>query len=161
MPEESNEEEKKKKLNFDFRIIIVGIAIVFLAAGIAFIVATMVVSPPGEANGNGAEQTVVELGPTYHLEEFTVNLAESGGRRFLRTQIILELDGNRGLRREIDDKLPIIRHNFILVMSEKTIEEIETAAGKNELKKELVNTINPLLANGEVENIYFNTFVFQ
>lgn len=160
MPEEKTEEqENDRKGLFDIRLIIVGVAIIILASGIAYVVAKMVVNPAiaPDDNDPGISKT---LGPIYELDEFTVNLADSGGRRFVKTSMVFVISSN-SLRRELDEKRPLIRDRIILLLGEKTINEMESAAGKEQLKQEILVNINPLLVTGQVEEIYFNSFVFN
>ncbi|MDW7673514.1 MAG: flagellar basal body-associated FliL family protein [Bacillota bacterium] len=156
MPEEKEENKEKKGL-LDIRLIIVAIAIIILAAGIAYVVARMVVEPKVE--DEVVESTVSKnIGPIFEMDEFTVNLAE--GRRFLRTQIVFVMSEN-GLRKEIDQKTPLIRDKIITILGEKSISDIQTAIGKDSLKQEIISDMNDILVTGEIEEIYFYTFVFQ
>lgn len=157
MPEEKEELSKGKGL-FDVKLFIVAIAIIILAAGITFFVAKMVVSP---LNGDNDQNIVSKsMGPVYELDEIIVNLADSGGRRFLKTQITFGVNKNN-VSKEMNDKIPQIRDRVILILSEKNISDIETATGKEMLKQEIIDNINPLLATGEIEEVYFITFTYQ
>ena len=100
------------------------------------------------------------VGPMYPLEVFTVNLLSDSGRKFLKTQVNLELDDN-SLSSELDSKAPVIRDLVILILTSKTLEEVSTAKGKEKLKEQLVNQINLRLQDGQINNIYFTEFVIQ
>lgn len=89
----------------------------------------------------------LELGEMYPLGEFLVNLAD--GRTFCKTEITLHLakdahlvdsdKGGHGKGGASDDH---IRDAVNLVLSSKTLEEVSTVEGKNNLKRELARVIN-------------------
>ncbi|MBS4024771.1 MAG: flagellar basal body-associated FliL family protein [Clostridia bacterium] len=161
MPVEKGEQEiKKNKGVFDLRLIIVAVAIIVLAAGIAYVVAKMVINPRGALEDTSNQVISKTIGPIYELEEFTVNLAESNGRRFVKTSMIL-VTSSSSLRKELDEKRPLIRDRIIMILGEKRITDIENAAGKEVLKQEIISNINPLLSGGEIQEIYFVSFIFN
>jgi flagellar FliL protein len=96
----------------------------------------------------------------YPLDNFIVNLLSEGGRRYLKVQMNLELEGEE-LAEELDTKVPVIRDLIIRIMSSKTIEEISTAKGKEKLKNQLVNQLNMRIKDGQLQNIYFTEFIIQ
>ena len=103
---------------------------------------------------------MAEIGPIYPLDPFIVNLVSSNADRYLKCKIDLELD-SPDLQQEIDKKLPAIRDLIIRILSSKTVEEIQTAKGKEKLKEEIKRKINEMLTTGEVRNVYFTEFVIQ
>ncbi|WP_456488084.1 flagellar basal body-associated protein FliL [Caminibacter pacificus] len=103
---------------------------------------------------------MTEIGPIYPLDKFVVNLVSTNADRYLKCKIDLELDSQE-LQKEIDKKLPAIRDLIIRILSSKTVEEIQTAKGKEKLKEEIKRKINQMLETGEVRNVYFTEFVIQ
>lgn len=101
-----------------------------------------------------------KVGPIYSTSEFTVNLAETNGKRYLKTQLSLEVNHKKVLK-ELDKKLPVLEDTVITVLSKQKISDLETLDGKENIKKELQENINKILVDGEVINIYFNHFVWQ
>jgi flagellar FliL protein len=161
LPEEKGEQEiKKNKGVFDLRLIIVAVAIIILVAGIAYVVAKIVVNPTAAMEGTSNQIISKTIGPIYELDEFTVNLADSNGRRFVKTTMIL-VTSSSSLRKELDAKMPLIRDRIIVILGEKRISDLETATGKELLKQEIISNINPLLIGGEIQEIYFDSFVFN
>ena len=103
---------------------------------------------------------MAEIGPIYPLDPFIVNLVSSNADRYLKCKIDLELDSQE-LQQEVDKKLPAIRDAIIQILSSKTVEEIQTAKGKEKLKEEIKRKINSMLTTGEIRNVYFTEFVIQ
>jgi len=105
-------------------------------------------------------ENLAEIGPIYPLDQFIVNLVSNNSSRYLKCKINLELDAPE-LQQEVDKKLPAIRDLIIRILSSKTIEEIQTAKGKEKLKEEIKRKINEFLTNGEIKHVYFTEFVIQ
>lgn len=104
--------------------------------------------------------SMAEIGPIYPLDPFVVNLVSPNADRYLKCKIDLELD-SPDLQKEIDKKLPAIRDLIIQILSSKSVEEIQTAKGKQKLKEEIKRKINEILTTGEIKNVYFTEFVIQ
>ena len=100
------------------------------------------------------------LGPIYPLDTFIVNLADKGGKRYLRFTIDLELDGKE-LESEITKRLPQVRDSILTILPTKRFEDISSAQGKTELRDQMLERINGMLARGQITNIYFKEFVVQ
>jgi flagellar FliL protein len=100
------------------------------------------------------------LGPIYPLDTFIVNLADKGGKRYLRITIDLELDGKE-LESEITKRLPQVRDSILTILPTKRFEDISSAKGKTALRDQMLERINGMLARGQITNIYFKEFVVQ
>jgi len=105
-------------------------------------------------------KNMTEIGPIYPLDQFIVNLVSNNANRYLKCKIDLELDSPE-LQQEVDKKLPAIRDLIIRILSSKSVEEIQTAKGKEKLKEEIKRKINEMLTTGEIRNVYFTEFVIQ
>lgn len=116
-------------------------------------------APPAEhASSGGGSMT--EVGIMYPLDTFTVNLLSESGRRYLKVELNLEIEGEE-LAAELDSKKPLLRDIIIRLLSSKTLEEISTIKGKDKLKEEIVSEINMRLKDGRILNVYFVDFVVQ
>jgi len=100
------------------------------------------------------------LGPIYPLDTFIVNLADKGGKRYLRITIDLELDGKE-LEGEVTKRLPQVRDSILTILPTKRFEDISSAKGKTALRDQMLERINGMLARGQITNIYFKEFVIQ
>ena len=102
----------------------------------------------------------VEVGPMFPLTVFIVNLMSDTGGKYLKTTVSLELSDPK-LTHEVESKKDRIRDYILGILSSKTVEEISTAKGKDDLKSEITEKINGNLKDGEVRNVYFTDFVIQ
>jgi len=111
-----------------------------------------------EGGHGGGDQT--EVGLMYPMDIFTVNLLSESGRRYLKVEMNLELEGEE-LSPELDTKKPVFRDIIIRILSSKSLEEISTIKGKEKLKEQIVSELNTRLKDGKVKNVYFTDFVVQ
>ena len=100
------------------------------------------------------------LGPIFSLETFIVNLADKGGKRYLRVTMDLEL-GNPELETELTKRLPQVRDSVLMILPSKRFEDITSVEGKIALRDEILDALNGILTQGQVSKIYFKEFVVQ
>ncbi len=109
------------------------------------------------------EENAVEedaFGPLFKLDTMIVNLADKGGKRYLRVTMELELSSQETAA-EIEKRMPMIRDSILMILPSKTYAEISTTEGKIALRNQIMTKINELLHAGSVKNIYFTEFVVQ
>ena len=111
-------------------------------------------SKKGNGEGEGISRNMKQLDP------FIVNLADAEGQRYLKAVIQLELD-NASLEGEIQGKLPQIRDEILMILSNKTFDDVSTTAGKRMVKREIASAVNKYLTGGQVTQVYFTEFVVQ
>ena len=184
MAEEEVEKKESKldsiKQNKMLLFIIIGVVALLL---IIFIVVAILIFSGGdeEANAQGganspqeqqssaaskssqakAGSNLLSVGPMYPMDQIIVNLmTSSGGKRYLKTSIVLELSIVE-MQPELDTKRDVIRDTIITILSAKTFEEIQTTKGKQKLKDELQERINEYLVDGRIANIFFTDFMVQ
>lgn len=120
-----------------------------------------------------------------------VNLAEPSGRRYIRADIVLEFapddiayyltpvepaaetsggEGGAGtveqtytekFKTELEDKRPLIDDTIITLLSSKSFESIYTAAGKEQLRKEIMTLLNARMPDYRIIFVYFTEFTVQ
>ena len=106
-----------------------------------------------------------------------INLADPGGRRYLKVGIVLEFAPHDTawytmaaeqraelqalFETEMGSKQPVIEDLVISIISSKSFEQVYTLEGKEGLRQEIINRINQLLPTQLVMYVYFNEFVVQ
>jgi len=100
------------------------------------------------------------MGPIKQLDFFIVNLTDDKGTRYLKVVMQLEMSKD-SLVTEIDEKMPQIRDEIILMFSSKSFDDVATIAGKRALKHSVISGINRYLSTGQVKRVYFTEFVVQ
>lgn len=105
----------------------------------------------------GQEQTI---GPIYKMDTLIVNLADRGGKRYLRITMELELSTPEVVE-EIQTRMPQLRDTLLMILPSKKYEDISTTEGKTALRDELIGKMNAILKTGQIVTIYFTEFVVQ
>ena len=96
----------------------------------------------------------------FHLEPFIVNLAKSGGNRFLKVTVSLEMSSPKvrlGLKKNIQK----VTDSILLLLSTKTFKDVYSVQGKFTLKGEITTRVNQFLTEGQVKGAYFTEFIIQ
>jgi flagellar FliL protein len=106
------------------------------------------------------EEAPDEIGPLYSLGTLIVNLADEGGKRYLRVSIELELESAE-MTEEVERRLPQVRDSVLMILPTKTFADINTTPGKIALRDELIKAINGIVTTGKAKNLYFTEFVVQ
>jgi len=113
-----------------------------------------------EKSGGHGEESLSEVGIMFPLELFTVNLLSESGRRYLKVEMNLELEGEE-LALELETKKPVLRDVIIRILSGKSLEEVSTIKGKETVKEEILTDLNARVKDGKIKNVYFTDFVVQ
>lgn len=110
------------------------------------------VQPPAE------EQT--DIGPMVDIKQFIVNIISEDGTHYVKASLTLELS-NEAVLEEANKRMPQVRDAVLLLIGNKTFEELQDLQGKKQLKAELKSKINSFLKTGRVKNVYLTDFVVQ
>jgi flagellar FliL protein len=96
------------------------------------------------------------------LSSFTVNLADPGARRFLRTTIALEYSGSgNAVERALQEREHRVRDAIIGVLRSKTVADIKDPEKTLQLRHELVQAINQVLEQDQIRDVFFREFIIQ
>ncbi len=105
-----------------------------------------------------------------------VNLAEPGGKKFIRVTATLEFAppaGYSSLPEEeqttelsnftaaINSKIPVLDDTIVTLLSSKEFAAVYSTEGKDELRQEIIDAINARLPEYKVIYVYFKEFVMQ
>jgi len=94
------------------------------------------------------------------METFVVNLADPGGKRYLRVSMALEITDQKFIE-EVKKKIPQMRDRILMILPARNFKDIRTSSGKDSLRKEIIAQLNPLLDKCKITNLYFQEFVIQ
>lgn len=158
----------KKKLI----ILASSVLIATIIAGSAFFFFQDKDSDPDPADEEGSEQVAEEKESSeedrinkkkkinYPLDNFIVNLADPGGRRYLNIKIVLELSDKEFIG-HLEKRVPQIRDRILMILPTKTFKDIQSVEGKNSLRTAIIVEMNDILQDGKITNLYFQEFVVQ
>ena len=168
--EEGTEEAGGKKSKL--RLIIIVVAVLALAGGGGAFYFMKGVAPDGELvaaedeeSDAESDQEVMDTPYYFSLDPpFVVNFVGKGRAKFLQVNIG-GLTRNPSIKESITTHLPHIRNNLVFILSSKRYEDLITQEGKEDLRKQVLAEVRKILkketGNGEVEDIYFTSFVMQ
>jgi flagellar protein FliL len=96
----------------------------------------------------------------FHLDPFIVNLAKSGGNRFLKATISLEMSSPE-VRLELKKNIQKITDSILLLLSAKVFEDVYSIQGKFTIKGQITSRVNQFLTKGQIKGAYFTEFIIQ
>jgi len=173
------------------RLLLLVIPLVLVVAGAGFSLlggagaAPFVLNITINQSGDGGKSAApAEKHLTVSLGERIVNLADPGGYRYLKTEIVVEVaidqktyerltaagggSGHGGgsgstdpLRAELEHSWPKIQDTLTMVLTSKTVDELATPEGKEHLKDELREKLQPAFGDYKITEVYLTQFVIQ
>ena len=155
---DTDQEAKPKKSKL--KLIILAVVVIILGTGGFF---GWDWYSKGKAKAAATGQKEGEVGSiVYPLKSFIVNLFDkkSAGNRYLKVAIELEIDGEKK-KAIVDQNIPQLRDTILLLLSRRSLKDVNTLEGKLELKQTLLSRMNRVLGEGIVQRIYFTEFVVQ
>ncbi len=165
---EMTEETTKSGGSWKKPLIIISLVVLILliGVGIAGFILYNKETPLADEKETAPDAPTVELtqsadiGPMVDIEEFIVNIISADSNHYVKASLTLELT-NEESREELTKRMPQTRDAILLLLGNKTYEELQDLQGKKQLKAELINRINSFLQSGKVKSIYFTNFVVQ
>ena len=111
------------------------------------------------AGGHGAAGGAPGVSSMYPLEPFIVNIYDGQELRYLKVKVEIEMSA--AVKAELDARLAPIRDAILILLSAKTLQDIQDVQGKNQLKEEIMTALNKILPPGKIAKVYFTDFVVQ
>lgn len=161
--EEAVPEKSNKKL-----FIIIGAAVAAVIV-IAAIVVTMMGEKKGDKPAKAQEAKAEKKGEegekpssanVYPLEPFIVNIYDGQELRYLKIKIEFEM-ASPEVKSELDAHQSALRDAILVLLTTKTMREVQDLQGKNQLRDEILTTTVKILGPGKVIKVYFTDFVVQ
>lgn len=89
---------------------------------------------------------------------FVVNFTHLGTLRFLQISLAVMYHDQRYIDR-VTSELPAIRNELILLLSDQKFEKLNTLAGKQELRGEMIAAINNRILHEEETDVHGEVFI--
>lgn len=172
---DSGEEGEAPKSSKKLIIIIAAAVLLLLAIGGGLFFAGVFDSEPEatetaqNAQGDAIEEEEVDAEAAevsyWPLEPaFVLNFEGKSKARFMQIGLEVATSNDKSYA-AVKKHLPVIRNEIVLLLSGQKYEEMVTPEGKEQLRAELIETINIILkkhkAKKGIDNIYFTSFVMQ
>ncbi len=112
----------------------------------------------GEKKGEGGTKAVAA--GVYPMEPFIVNIYDGQELRYLKVKIEFETAGPTA-KEELDLRQAPLRDAILVLLTTKTLQDIQDLQGKNQLREEILAAVTKIVAAGRVSKVYFTDFVVQ
>jgi flagellar FliL protein len=178
----AEEDEEKPKSNSTLKILIIVLIVLFLVGGIVGGLFAAGVFGGSDANEEESDEEEAPGEAIYIPVDpaFVVNFPAGSQARFL--QITLEImTRSAQVEAQVNEHMPVIRNNLLMLFSSQTFESVSTLEGKESLREQALETVQTIIeeeaggggeedeeseedagsTSGEVEAIYFTSFVMQ
>ena len=156
---EENTPEVVEKSSIDFKIILIGLVLFIVAMGFSFFLMRSMMAPflPEKET----EKQVTTRGNLVSVGEFTTNINDITGTRFLKVEVFVEVsEENKKAAAEIETYMPIIKDSVLTILSSKTATDLDTN-NREKIKLEIKNDLNRKIGSDIIQNVYFTSFIMQ
>lgn len=161
-PQENEEQPKGSK-----KTLIIMIVGLLLLVGISTAVTlTLLGGDEASEEASEAEAAMPQKGDASYIElkPFTVNLDPQDPVGFLQVQIqILTYYSN--VAADLEKHRPLIRNNLTLLFGQQKSADLRSPEGKQLLQQNVLESVQQIInkygSGGEVDNVFFTTFVMQ
>ena len=96
----------------------------------------------------------------FPLEPFIVNIYDGQEVRYLKLKVEFEMSGPE-VKAEVEGRQAPLRDAILVLLTTKTLQEIQDLQGKNQLREEILANVNKILPPGKITKVYFTDFVVQ
>jgi flagellar FliL protein len=117
-------------------------------------------APAAGGHGTAAAGAAGPSANIFPLDPFIVNIYDGQELRYLKVKIELEMV-SPAIKMELDARLASIRDSLLILLSAKTLQDIQDVQGKATLKDEILTAINKNIPPGKIAKVYFTDFVVQ
>ncbi len=162
--------KKSKKLLF----IIVGVLVLALlgAGGALFILKKNTADEHGDEEAVAEQSHKSKTPPTFlPLENMVVNLSDAGGNRFVQLGLTLQLQDS-ATETAVKVYLPSIRSQILVLISQRTAEEMLQVQGKEKLSADIIAAVSREMGYASakpgakaqpnpVQAVLFSSFIVQ
>ena len=149
-----------------------GLGAMLVGAGLMFVLmlgevtAQMVKKPSvdekveGQVPEGKAPEERVTHGFMFPLDPFIINLAGSGGNRFLKVNVSLKMSAPE-VHLELRKNILKLTDSILFLLSSKSFEDIDSFQEKSKLEDEIMVRVNKFLTAGQVNGAYFTEFIIR
>lgn len=154
---QEQENTEKVSSSFDFRIILVGLLIFLAAMGASYFLMKSLMAPLYPEKETQAESQ--DSGKLIEIAEFTTNIADVGGNRYVKVEVFLEVKDKKDVAK-IEESMPLIKDVILSTLASKSAADLDVRNREN-LKEEIKQRLNEKLGANTVSDVYFTNFIMQ
>jgi len=159
---EKPEGEKKKfqapEISRDAKFIIVALVLFLVALSFSFIMMKSLLAPLMPQHAAVEQKT--ETGTLVTVGEFTTNISDPSGTRYVKTEVVIEVEKDKKVEEGVNEYMPVIKDNILNILAATTVADLDVR-NRELLKQQMKNSLNQALGAEKVLNVYFTTFLIQ
>jgi len=147
--------------------------LIFIILGVVLLIGgsvggtLLIVGGGDSAEAEVEEEAEVARGDASYIDlkpAFTVNLAPEDPVGFLQISMqVLTFDDD--VAEELEKHRPLIRNNLVVLFGKQNSADLRAPQGKERLQKSALETVQGVInkhgSGGEVDNVFFTSFVMQ
>jgi flagellar basal body-associated protein FliL len=114
-------------------------------------------SAPAKLKG---ENALANASVTHSVENLVLNPAGSNGTRFLMVTATFELKDS-GTENQMKEHDAEVRDHILSLLAKKTVVELTDIGQREQIKKDVLESVGSLFAKGAVKKVFFAQFVIQ
>lgn len=114
----------------------------------------------GGHGGGGAGAPAGGASNIFAFDPFIVNIYDGQELRYLKIKIELELAAP-DVRGELEMKQAPLKDAILVLLTTKTLHDVQDLKGKNQLRDEILAAVNKIIPPGKISRVYFTDFVVQ
>ena len=131
-------------------VVLILFILMLMTTGIAYFVAKNIVGNTGPKPAESQKNYV-----TYSAGDFLTNLSDKG---YIKLSLVYLLD-DKGAEKELQSKDYEIRDKIFTILRSKNFDAVKDSKGMEDLRKQIKESINAILSNGKVEDVYFTSII--
>ncbi|MCF6097068.1 flagellar basal body-associated FliL family protein [Thermovorax subterraneus] len=136
------------KLRSTLKLLVVVILVLLVSTTVTYFIAKNIL-----ADNSKKQQENQSI--TYSLGDYLTNLADRG---YVKVSIVCLIDGKEA-EKELKKKEYQIKDRVYSVLRSKTYDSLKDSKGMEALKKEIKDTVNKLIENGKIQEVYFTNII--
>jgi len=160
-------EEAEAKSGGKLKLILIAVSALILVGGSIGGTLLIVGGSDDSAEVEAEEEVEVSRGDPSYVDlkpAFTVNLAPEDPVGFLQISMQV-LTFNDDVAKDLEKHKPLIRNNLLVLFGQQKSAELRVPEGKEQLQKTALETVQTVVnehgSGGEVDNVFFTSFVMQ
>lgn len=114
------------------------------------------------AEGKADPAKKKETPAMFPMEAFIVNISDGKDMRYLKVKVELESSlPVEVMKKEVEPYLARLRDSILVLLTTKTIQDVQDLTGKNKLRDEIMAAANKVVPAAKITAVYFTDFVVQ
>jgi len=162
-------------------LVVAMVLAVVVAVGLAVFIVSRMIAPNIERarlERENTEQTragvqqILASKKEYPFDSIVVNLSGSNAERIMKVTVVFGYEFDNGGAPDVEDPLGgdegelvrrkgEIRNQLISILGSKTLAQVDSAEGREAIRREILSRVNGLLVSGRITDVFYTEFVIQ